>query len=275
MSVVTECPLCGERRKLTNEDLEPIWLRNVVLQLVGQISGPAPARLKIRICGTCNSSLGRRFEAKAAPLIKPMVMGERVQLTPREQVTVSWWIVKTALLGLLIKGYMNDGWRQLLSRQIGRMILTDSVIPSGTSVRLVRVEESGQAPAWPDPNNYYAPHLMPRVGLYGVSYYHSFGYELLTGEPNELQEFISNTSSDRFVRIWPPTKGSVQWPPLLSFHPEELDRLRETWGFVRDRTVPGPFNENWEYESGEKSLKRTRRFSPSVLPFDLPSPKSG
>jgi hypothetical protein len=95
------CPLCAGAGPLTKEDLVPSWIRRDVLRRYRPAPADIPPRFVLRICATCNSNLGRKFEDPAAPILKKLIAGDPLSLDLSEQHIVARWIAKTTLIGLL------------------------------------------------------------------------------------------------------------------------------------------------------------------------------
>ncbi|MDT0215523.1 hypothetical protein Q9R29_16660 [Rothia sp. ARF10] len=51
-----------------------------------------PPKLTVRACMECNADLGQKFENPAAPLLKPLVVGDLAEFTPAQLRSVAAWL---------------------------------------------------------------------------------------------------------------------------------------------------------------------------------------
>lgn len=110
------CAFCGSRGPLTKEDAWPRWLnRQLPLSAPGtaldlSLQGNEVVRASRRtvtsyntarvagFCKACNNGWMSGLETRAAPLLLPMIRGQRTSLRPEEQAVVTEWVTKTALV---------------------------------------------------------------------------------------------------------------------------------------------------------------------------------
>lgn len=245
------CPICGLRRGLTTEDVVPIWLRKTMLGLTGPWpKNQLPPKFKLRICEPCNSSLGTRFEAIAAPLVKPLVEGRDVRLSFRDQKIISTWIVKGALLGIVARNRSDARLSEVVVPLL-RYIIETRLPPHGCSVRLCSVNTSHDKEPVEEVIDPYLPHIRPLIAYYAVANFGALGFELLVGDQETLLPFMADVDADsRFVRIWPPVSREAEWPPPSPLAWHEIPELRNAWANDRDPDMPVPFDYSWTY-SGE------------------------
>lgn len=118
----------------------PIWARKHVISLVS--FGPRdqhPRRVKMRICVECNSTLARDFEDECSELLKPMLHGSAVILSPRGQVSISRWIIKMSLL-MTITGLEKESPDREQAVDIIRKLVAERIPPAQTLVRIFRCD---------------------------------------------------------------------------------------------------------------------------------------
>lgn len=170
------------------------------------------------------------FEDEAAPLIKPMVKGEPILLSPRQQVFLGGWITKTALIINLSDTPTHDPTRDE-TRQYLNETMETGLPPVQTSVRIMRVQEG------PDlGGSSSVSHLLPEPLPAGDSLaLLNFGYvafELILGSRDEVLPFVARTQdNDWFVRVWPPDipQHRKVWPPSKSLSRGEYRRVKQAW----------------------------------------------
>lgn len=138
MNRTAPCPLCGNYRQLSDEDIVPTWARKHVISLAS--FGPRdqhPRRVKMRICVECNSTMGRGFEDECSELLKPMLHGSAVTLGRRDQVSISRWIIKTSLL-MTITGLEKESLDRKRAVDIIRKLVAERIPPAQALVRIFK-----------------------------------------------------------------------------------------------------------------------------------------
>jgi hypothetical protein len=116
-----ECALCGEQAdRLLAEDVFPTWARNQLQTELAEtpFDGQWPSRVLLKACEDCNHGLGREFEDPAAPILKPLVRGERKILDREEMAIVASWAWLKDIEYILARPHL---WTQ----QEGRTTLSD------------------------------------------------------------------------------------------------------------------------------------------------------
>lgn len=225
------CPICKERRSLTDEDIVPIWVRKLVFVEMFQIAPEnLPRKVKVRICVACNSRLSAVFESPASPILKPIIGGHTVALTPRQQVLIAGWLVKTDLLYMLYDGIIGastnrDYWAHLL-----REMLETGLPPAGTSVRIGQTDHSA-IEDWPQPLDHLLPEGLPSPSMYALASVGFLAWETIHINRGSVIGFATDTpDSDWLVRVWPPhiTKR-LDWPPIGVVSQSELHAVRLRW----------------------------------------------
>lgn len=241
------CPLCESiSHRLTDEDILPMWARRSLLDLFNDYGVQAPPRYKIRICRTCNETLGRRYESNAAPIMRPMVGDEPTQLSVSDQQIVAAWIVKTTLLMSFVGSPANHRDHLFAQFLLQRLIAGEDLALSA-SVRLARYD-----PRSPDEAQHHdVSHLLPdgrasRVSFFAVSTLGWLAWELAIGVQEELLPITSRVdAAGKFVDIWPSPLSTVTWPPPKPLTRGELIGLRRAWVDASAHDVPPPVQHRW------------------------------
>jgi hypothetical protein len=216
------CPICRQRGgKKTKEDVWPVWLR---LELE-RLGGRRPDRVIYYVCGICQARLSKHFETPAAPILKPMLAGLAVQLSPDQQLIVARWIVKTQLL-LLAK----DAERPVIAPtprldrrdhalRLVRQVIADLAPPPGCLIRLGRHDRSLPKDPTPMEDRTYIPtREFPRLDAAGSCISGALYWQCFLGRPDRLFSVVEATRSDDwYCQTWPQQPRSVQWPPPRTF----------------------------------------------------------
>lgn len=240
MPTPAPCRLCLRTRKLNDEDVLATWARKFTLRMFREDGQANPPRIKLRICTECNARMGRRYEDVAAPLIKPLMLGQEVSLTVQEQADISRWVIKTTLL-LNVKERIRSGRDYETIRQLLAAMIEVDVPPPGCSVRIGRFPAEEDDP--PDVAANLAeilPGGPPSTILFcAVASFGQLGIDVVMTNPADLVDFIARTeTSDRLVRIWPPTVQGAEFPPMHLLTRADATALREAF---RDRMPHGVF----------------------------------
>lgn len=228
----------------TREDAIPRWLHK---RIRAEYRALPPARildanwaqsrrvLLKPVCQPCQRRLNHLFEVPAHQLLKEITEGSALELSPRQQVILAGWIVKTALvLGLAhMQGERVDSVNHRIyegtRRRILRM-LEDGRPPSDTTARIASVLPDGlQEPSdrplvpapWGDRRPFYAMNVMSFPGL---------ACEVLVTTVATALGFVRATEDDdRFLRVWPPSVATVHWPPRVPLSLLDVAALRTQW----------------------------------------------
>src|SRR4051812_28629355 len=103
-SPVPTCKICLlSRQNWTKEDAYPQWLRARIRDWYSaRPDGPQWAqvsRVFLRpVCEPCQERLNELFEQPTSELLKTMLEGPLVSLSPRRQALLAGWAVKTGLV---------------------------------------------------------------------------------------------------------------------------------------------------------------------------------
>ena len=99
-SKIGTCPLCDERRPLTEEHVVPRWmLRDWGTKpiWIGTSLG-AMRELVVPVCQTCNAWMNKRFETRTMPILRRVADGTEQVITPKEQLQLTRWFTKTIMM---------------------------------------------------------------------------------------------------------------------------------------------------------------------------------
>lgn len=241
------CPVCNKTRVLTDEDVIPNWARTAVIKHFGADSqDQAPPRVKMQICMPCNSDLGRLFEHKAAPLMKPMLNGDSVVLHPAAQLIVGDWFVKLAAITALLAGGTSPGNNQQASSTLQTM-LSHGHPAALTSVRLGHIDPHADEgsdvirPLRPDTMSHLLPPALPSYAYCSIGMVGHLFYEVLISHGAQVGKYIDRTpDTDWLIRIHPVALLPKVWPPERQIARSEGNVLSLIWRSLRDpRTTLG------------------------------------
>lgn len=239
-----ECRLCGEVRQLTYEDVYPTWMRKFVRRNLMAADQRVPDKVTLRACNDCNRELGEKFENPVAPILKPLVAGQRVTLDPDELRTVASWLWLKDIEYVLMR---DTVWRHgapgtpITSSDIAlwRCRLNDlrrtMAPPLGYVARLGVIGGSR------DPSNSTSPDpFVPAdfVTEYtGITSFNHFGlaaFQTTLADSDMAGDLVAALAQDeRTYVLWPaqatpitvplvrlPFRDVVRWVDELGFHPD-------------------------------------------------------
>ena len=240
------CRICGtsETRRWTEEHAYPDWLRRFsrgVLEYVEDVADMPPhwqnklSKLVLKpVCIECQERLNETFEKDAADLVKSLIVGLELIFTPRQQVLVAGWFVKTALIVSLARSvkdpnYPQGGSPDARKVALQRMLQT-GVPPAGVVLRLAYTPPDKE----PTPGRKrFPPPGFPGGFRYDKSIILSTWLALSETTVGVTEKgaaaFVRATENDdRFVLLWPPHVTDAHWPPN-PISPSEVDALRNDW----------------------------------------------
>lgn len=200
--------------------------------------GPLPARVKLRICRSCNESLGRMFESPLAPTLKRFVSGAPVVLDVGTQISIGAWIAKTSLLGLLLREQAGSEIARSVAVELLRRLMVAGAMSFPASVRLFHVSPTDKSDA---AMRRVVPGGVPPypVGVYAVSTFGRFGYEFFSSTAELVARYAQATRTHaRSVTISPVPGDHVVWPPRRMTAQADLLALRSAYSDRRDPGLP-------------------------------------
>lgn len=203
-----------------------------------------PRRVKMRICVECNSTLGRSFERQSSELLKPMLHGSAATLSPREQVLISRWVIKTSLL-MTITGLEKESSDRPRAIGIVRKMVAERIPPAQTLVRIFKRDINEEET---DTRQEQETILeAPPTAFFSISSIGYFGWEMAIGPTGPILEYQSETSGRvGFTQIWPPQKGEIQWPTSATVNTGEINSLRQAYLKSSTPSSPAPVTRSWD-----------------------------
>lgn len=238
------CPICGMRRRLSDEDVIPTWARRHVLLLAS--FGPReqhPRRVKMRICTICNSTLGQIFERRTSELVKPMLHGSTAILNRKDQLHISCWIIKTSLLSTVMGLEQGDPDRALALAMI-RRLMAERLPPVQTLIRIFTrdIDDEGLVPGSAEQSRVHAP----PTAFFSITSIGCVGWEMAIGPEWPILAYQSETlERPGFLQIWPPRETEIRWPPSTVVDTREIDALRVAYLASSKQGGPKPTILRW------------------------------
>lgn len=107
------CVFCGSAGKLTNEDVWPIWIVELVKSISADllVTGAGGKKRRAgtiidrarRVCRGCNGGWMSDLEREVIPFLKPMLLGKNYQtaLSVQQRGALARWTYKTTLTSVL------------------------------------------------------------------------------------------------------------------------------------------------------------------------------
>jgi len=238
------CAFCDSGEKLTREHVIPQWLAEVLHDMEPGDPNPdwrsdywaggmverdrqhpisRPTVVVRHVCEACNTGWMGDLEARAKPLIEPMVRGQRTTLKPADQVEVATWASKTVLA---LEYHEPD---TVVARpEDRRLVMEELRPPSHHRVRLAYRDAVGESliakmlvarslDAEDERPDAFA--VLFGIGFLVVQVWGGHGADTGPGLA------VTGTKIDRAVTIWPPVPTAVEWPPYVAIPEEEFDEL--------------------------------------------------
>lgn len=168
-------------------------------------------------CDACNSGWMSDLETQAAPVLKPMVRGERTELDAPTQLLVATWAVKTMLMVVLVTA---PEARELL-RYAYRWLYDNRMPPPSEQVWVAHYAGEGQ---WPATFHFHAvglarpggePPVRPNAHGASLAVGH-FAFGLAGHELEDGPAAEPRVASDTLRPIWPTYGDRVEFPPPTS-----------------------------------------------------------
>ena len=244
--------------------MRPKWLRQHILSLFEAIKNelpqstlppkwqPARRMVLCPVCKPCNNRLNEVFENPAIDLIKEMIGGSIIDLTPRRQVILAGWLVKSDNLYELARTeHYGPGGRIPRPEQFHEELKLDLLgmmetgePPANTSARVAYVSPSPIVlptrqpflpPGWPGQIIRRLTSVNPILNVLSET-------ALWPKESPQPMVFLDATQhDDRFINVWPPQITKARWPPRVILTPFDIDALRAAWHHHPDNVVDDIF----------------------------------
>lgn len=238
------CVFCDSDGPLTREHAIPRWLGEVLHDMEPDSAGAEwrshytagglverdrqhdihrPVVVVRAVCEACNTGWMAALEGRVKPIMEPMVRGQRVTLSPVEQLEVATWASKT-----VFALEAHEPTTALALVEDRQLIRTELRPPFHHRVRLAHRDEVGESlvlkmlvaqseDAKDDRPDTFASLL--GIGFLLIQVWGGHGAD--TG-PGLAQV---GTKIGRAVMIWPPVPVSVEWPPVTPVREEDFDEF--------------------------------------------------
>jgi hypothetical protein len=195
------------------------------------------------ICEQCQRRLARHFENPAAVIIKPMLAGQPVSLSPDQQLIVARWVVKTELLRLAKDAEHptiapTARWdRRRHALRLAREVLANLAPPEGCLIRVGHLDRSLSNDPTPVEDRTYIPtEQFPRMDAAGSGIAGAFYWQCFLGQPERIVSVLEATGSeDWYCQVWPAQPSSVQWPPPRAFSLFDFAQMFQLLKFTRPK----------------------------------------
>ncbi|HEX4435378.1 MAG TPA: hypothetical protein VH061_01160 [Solirubrobacteraceae bacterium] len=183
----------------------------------------------LKVCQPCQRRLNTVFESPASILLKEMMDGAVIDLTPRQQVLVGGWAAKTGML--LILARTDIAWMDRMLRHYLLHMLKEGTPPANSTVRIAYLSNdlkppgtSFIPPGWVD----VLPAAESIVSIISVP---GLIAEVIVAPVAVTRSFADMTQDDdRFVLVWPPQVPNQRWPPPILLGPLDSEAIRDEWG---------------------------------------------
>lgn len=221
------CPFCGRRDDLSDEDIWPQWFWNRLREAGARFR--TPPSVTTPVCATCNNRWMSVIENDASEILKPMVVGQPVQLTAASTKIVATWAYKIALLTDVLaeepsipRGYFQQfGLEKAPST--GFVVLIGAYaghdLAAWAHARPCRfgVADNGQPAVDQGPNGVVVTFTAGRVVFQVIGH---FNRGTATMRDARLQY------GNALMPIWPSSPVPIRWPPRVRFAtPADLEAL--------------------------------------------------
>jgi hypothetical protein len=92
------------------------------------------------VCSTCNQNWMSRLEGEVTPIMTPMLSGSGVELSQAQQIVLSEWVTKTAMV---FEGVRPRAARHFFSDSCRRAFRAQRIIPALTKIQIGRFVPGG------------------------------------------------------------------------------------------------------------------------------------
>lgn len=255
------CIFCGDYKKLTEEHVWPVWLRQYIdfdLPVSGSASidvhpdnseeivahserkGDLRNRGVTKVCRDCNSEWMSQLQERAKRELIAMAHGESFSLLPDGQRVIAAWVTMAVMTAEFYFDAIAIPAVERLSLKLTSSPLRTWKVWAGSYERgdwqshLAHATGPLIFPGDPEPKDGEAPTRNTQTTslVVGQAYFHAFSC------PNiPFTEHMDLQCEGRLVQIWPPL-GPLAWPtPVLS--DLQADRLASA---IFDRLNGRPFS---------------------------------
>lgn len=234
------CRVCGREGALTKEDIQPQWLRRFIVSWAEQqnspLSGQLPVRHVIRICDSCNATMGSNLEQPASQVLPSYFLGQETEVHRQDHDLMAAWAAKAMLLATL-NSHRPGHWGLQECQQALASVVRDGQPPVGLHVRVGLVDRGSQKRGLFG----VLPSTMPRYEFYSMSVDVELVWEVLLSPHPSLDDFgqWADRNDGWLTRIWPSPGHDVHWPPNR-ISPVQLEQHRASLLANRNLRDPLP-----------------------------------
>lgn len=238
--MASECIFCGVEEKLTKEHVWPKWLGTALARspssqhvfaedgrTTREYSAPDLTLQARVVCASCNGGWMSRMESSAKALLTPMIaIGQPTALEPDDQRLVTAWATKTAMTMEMAQtadraiplAHRRHLWESKTAP--GRVQAWLGARSSGHSLVRYDYQRTGETSA---SDGYGVMLAVGGLFVYLLSLPMSAGGDLTANVGVRLDP--RGTLSDKLVRLTPPRRGAVVFPPPRALDDAELDEF--------------------------------------------------
>lgn len=251
MPTYSPCIFCGKTdSKPSREHVLAQWISRefpgkAVWDIENIVTGVSFKASHIRLisrkpCTRCNTGWMRQLESAAKPILVPLMKGERVTLTPDDQLLIARWFAKT----VIIHEFLDKG--PYFFQPYERKALESSLdLPAPTLFFLAQY-------AGPKPVTTHAIHIPLIAGQNSEratpvdGYAATFTIKQLAMQLFSLRVspelpfenvslFLPGNLSDMAVQIWPVIDPALRWPPPYFLGDDDsLDFFKTRWTVLNE-----------------------------------------
>lgn len=234
------CIFCA-RRANTDEDVIPRWIPRLLQKHEGELVRMRTSRFgrepqeqlvgesiqKVKsVCSHCNNGWMSRLEDEVKPILTPMILGNAVTLTAKQQERITTWMTKCAMV------FESMATGEVLYNNLDRQHFRKTGSPlSATSAWLGQY--TGGVRIIP---NYRLISRQQKDGgtvkvLVLTLVFGELALQLTCAKWTqelsymEIPTFILTDTKSLLVEVWPVNLLGVHWPPRCSFD-DENNRIR-------------------------------------------------
>ena len=239
------CAICLRTdRPSTKEDIVPVWQLALAKSLYPNDESPPR---KMIICKRCNEGSARRFESRTAPLYSRLARENPTVLPPDDQILLASWLTKSMLMQNLATaqnpghpGIRNADLRKVSRAPLSHLIETGE-LPPRLRVRLGRIQRGLEFEMPHEYNALFPPIERPFIKMHAQRGLGPLYSIVLLGADDLSESFVrSLPPSPYYTDIWPPSPGTVQWPPPKTISGRQATTLEVLWSRGEKSTADYP-----------------------------------
>lgn len=170
------------------------------------------------VCATCNGGWMSDLEARAAPLLRPMLRGQTQGLSIEQQILLARWATKTSMTLDQTTPAADRIWSEARCREL----MDGALPPPGTGAQLGRYVGEGTFLAFGHNDLYRRPIPVgtrpgPPDGFRTAIRIHELVAEVnWTSDANLDLRPVQIAARDLLLPIWPTDLAPAAWPPRVA-----------------------------------------------------------